>query len=153
MSKYACISICHVCRMVCLSAGLLFMACTEQKPASQQKVESFPVEKSLFAERVKVNEVFSLSKMMCKGDYLFVSDARSNENLIHQYSLPDFKCVYEGDSRYFLYFVTRRRIKCIFGVTQCFPSEASLWTMQANSLSRENMICLYLAICTMIYMS
>jgi len=99
MSKYACISICHVCRMVCLSAGLLFMACTEQKPASQQKVESFPVEKSLFAERVKVNEVFSLSKMMYKGDYLFVSDARSNENLIHQYSLPDFKCVYEGGSK------------------------------------------------------
>lgn len=63
------------------------------------KVESFPVEKSLFAERVKVNEVFSLSKMMYKGDYLFVSDARSNENLIHQYSLPDFKCVYEGGSK------------------------------------------------------
>lgn len=84
---------------VYLLISLLFVACTEPKSEPQQMVEAFPVEKSLFAEKVKVNEVFSLSKMLCKGNYLFVSDVRSNENLIHQYSLPDFKCVYKGGSK------------------------------------------------------
>ena len=98
-------------KFIYLLIGLLFVACAGQKSEPLQMVEAFPVEKSLFAEKVKVNEVFSLSKMMCKGNYLFASDVRSNENLIHQYSLPDFKCVYKGvpkgkrktNSRFFLY--------------------------------------------------
>ncbi len=83
-------------KIIYLLIGLLFVACTGRKSEPQQMVEAFPVEKSLFAEKVKVEEVFSLSKMLCKENNLFVSDVRNNENLIHQYSLPDFKCVYKG---------------------------------------------------------
>jgi hypothetical protein len=93
------ISTSYMNKFIYLLIGLLFVACAGQKSEPLQMVEAFPVEKSLFAEKVKVNEVFSLSKMMCKGNYLFASDVRSNENLIHQYSLPDFKCVYKGGSK------------------------------------------------------
>ena len=87
-------------RIVYLLPALLFMACgTGQKSDPSQMVETFPVEKSLFAGKVTVDEVFSLSKMMCKGNYLFVSDVRSNENLVYQYLLPSFKCVYKGGSK------------------------------------------------------
>ncbi len=87
-------------RIVYLLPALLFMACgMGQKSDPSQMVETFPVEKSLFAGKVTVDEVFSLSKMMCKGNYLFVSDVRSNENLVYQYLLPGFKCVYKGGSK------------------------------------------------------
>ena len=54
-------------KFIYLLIGLLFVACAGQKSEPLQMVEAFPVEKSLFAEKVKVNEVFSLSKMMCRG--------------------------------------------------------------------------------------
>lgn len=93
------ISIFYMNKIIYLLISLLFVACTGQKSEPSQMLEAFPVEKSLFAEKVKVNEMFSLSKMMCKGNNLFVSDVRSSKNLIYQYSLPDFKCVYKGGSK------------------------------------------------------
>lgn len=45
-----------------LLAYALFSACTvqvtAQKQVSEEKIEPFPVEKSLQAEKIKVNEVF-----------------------------------------------------------------------------------------------
>lgn len=84
-------------RIIYLLIGLLFIACVERK--SQQNVEPFPVVKSLCAEKVEVNEIFNLSMIMWKEKYLFVSDIRSNDTMLYQYSLPEFKCVYRGGAK------------------------------------------------------
>ena len=84
-------------RIIYLLVGLLFIACVGRK--SQQNVEPFPVMKSLHAEKVEVDEIFNLSMIMWKEKYLFVSDIRSNDTMIYQYSLPEFKCIYRGGSK------------------------------------------------------
>lgn len=78
---------------------LFFAGCAEQASKPVQDMEPFPIENSLFAEKVKVDEVFSLSKMLYKENYLFITDVRANENMIYQYSLPDLKCIYKGGTK------------------------------------------------------
>lgn len=91
------------CNLFCMSkviyllVSLLFIACVGRK--SQQNVEPFSVVKSLHAEKVEVDEIFNLSRIMWKEKYLFVSDIRSNDTMLYQYSLPDFKCIYKGGSK------------------------------------------------------
>lgn len=86
-------------KIIYLLIVLFFVGCAEQASEPIQDMEPFPIEESLFAEKVKVDEVFSLSKMMYKENYIFVTDVRANENMIYQYSLPDFKCVYKGGTK------------------------------------------------------
>ena len=84
-------------RIIYMLVSLLFVACVERK--SQQNVEPFPVTKSLCAERVEVDEIFNLSMIMWKEKYLFVTDIWSNDTMLYQYSLPEFKCVYKGGAK------------------------------------------------------
>lgn len=84
-------------RIVCLLVVLLLIGCVGRK--SLQNIEPFPVEELLHAEKVRLNEVFNLSMMMWKDKYLFMTDSRSNDTMMYQYSLPDFKCIYKGGSR------------------------------------------------------
>lgn len=70
-----------------------------QKQVSAQKIESFPVKKLLHAEKIKVNEVFSLDGIKVKKGSLFVTDSKSNDTMLYQYSLPEFQCIYKGGAK------------------------------------------------------
>lgn len=77
-----------------LLAYALFSACTvqvtAQKQVSEEKIEPFPVEKSLQAEKIKVNEVFFLDGIKVKKGSIFALDLKSTDTLLYQYSLPKF---------------------------------------------------------------
>ena len=83
-----------------LLAYALFSACTvqvtAQKQVSEEKIEPFPVEKSLQAEKIKVNEVFFLDGIKVKKGSIFALDSKSTDTLWYQYSLPKFQCIYKG---------------------------------------------------------
>ena len=83
-----------------LLAYALFSACTvqvtAQKQVSEEKIEPFPVEKSLQAEKIKVNEVFFLDGIKVKKGSIFALDSKSTDTLLYQYSLPKFQCIYKG---------------------------------------------------------
>lgn len=83
-----------------LLAYALFSACTvqvtAQKQVSEEKIEPFPVEKSLQAEKIKVNEVFFLDGIKVKKGSIFALDLKSTDTLLYQYSLPKFQCIYKG---------------------------------------------------------
>lgn len=85
--------------IIYLLVCLLFFSCSNPKRESQQEMTSFPIEKSLQAEKIEVNEVFNPSGLMWKRNSLFVSDVLSNDTMIYQYSLPYFNCIYKGGSK------------------------------------------------------
>lgn len=75
-------------KLIYLFIGLLsFFSCTEQTISIV-----FPVEKSLKAIKVPVNETFSADFITKKSDYLFIISAQS-DTTIYMYSLPDLKFV------------------------------------------------------------
>jgi hypothetical protein len=56
---------------------------------------TFPIEKSLHAEKVWIGEVIFPGYIMLKKQSLFVT-AESNDTMLYQYALPEFKCIYKG---------------------------------------------------------
>ena len=77
--------------------SVLFIACTERK--LQQKMESFPVEMLLCAERIRVDEVINPEQIVLKKQSILVTDSRNHDAMLYQYSLPEFKCIYEGGAK------------------------------------------------------
>lgn len=77
--------------------SVLFMACTERK--LQQKMEPFPVEMLLYAERIRVDEIINPEQIVLKRQSILVTDSRNYDAMLYQYSLPEFKCIYEGGAK------------------------------------------------------
>lgn len=133
-----------------LLAYALFSACTvqvtAQKQVSEEKIEPFPVEKSLQAEKIKVNEVFFLDGIKVKKGSIFALDSKSTDTLLYQYSLPKFQCIYKGgrkggekmNSKFLLHYARLFLIKSIFLDTLHSSLKVLHWTATTICHLRKN---------------
>ncbi|TCO85610.1 TolB-like protein [Bacteroides heparinolyticus] len=86
-----------------LSIYALLTACATQNSMQEltltQKIEPFREQKTLQAEKVRVNEVFAIDGIEVKKNNIFVTDSRNSDRTLYQYSLPDVQCIYTGGRR------------------------------------------------------
>ena len=86
-----------------LSIYTLLTACATQTSIQEQtfiqKIEPFHEQKVLQAEKINVNEVFAIDGIEVKKNNIFATDSRNNNQMLYQYSLPEFQCIYTGGSR------------------------------------------------------
>lgn len=74
---------------------LIFASCSYEH---RQRIESFPVKRKLYAEKMWVDDVFFPGWIMLKKQSLLVVDIKS-DTMLYQYSLPDFRRLYKGGVR------------------------------------------------------
>lgn len=86
-----------------LSIYTLLTACATQTSIQEQtfiqKIEPFHEQKVLQAEKINVNEVFAIDGIEVKKNNIFATDSRNNNQMLYQYSLPEFQCISIGGSR------------------------------------------------------
>lgn len=72
----------------------LITSCVSQNIS--QKIQPFPENKSIYAEKIKVNEIIAIDGIDVKKGNVFVTDSRNKNAMLYQYSPPEFKCIYKG---------------------------------------------------------
>ena len=133
-----------------LLAYALFSACTvqvtAQKQVSEEKIEPFPVEKSLQAEKIKVNEVFFLDGIKVKKGSIFALDSKSTDTLcinIHSQNFNVFTKEGEKEgqkmnSKFLLHYARLFLIKSIFLDTLHSSLKVLHWTATTICHLRKN---------------
>lgn len=71
---------------ILLLTSFLLASCTSGN-LKEMKMETFPIEKKLIAERIPLKEVLSPGYLLAKKDYLFVTGERE-DTMLYQYSIP-----------------------------------------------------------------
>lgn len=79
-----------VCAVLCLLMSAFLSSCTSNN-RKEIKMQPFPLDKQLIAERIVLKEVFSPGYLMMKGNQLFLTGEKG-DTLVYQYQVPEFNC-------------------------------------------------------------